>query len=71
MAGANYTKEMWIKEAGEATLPTRWLKTMQSVLCVYGDNQCSVARCHCGTTFFTGRKGMDFQLFLTYLITKS
>ncbi len=31
MAGANYTKEMWIKEAGEATLPTRWLKDRMDV----------------------------------------
>ena len=26
IAGANYTKEFWIKEAGEETLPTEWLK---------------------------------------------
>jgi glyoxylase-like metal-dependent hydrolase (beta-lactamase superfamily II) len=31
MAGANYTKEMWVKEAGEATLPTRWLKDRMDV----------------------------------------
>ncbi|HXA02925.1 MAG TPA: MBL fold metallo-hydrolase [Cytophagaceae bacterium] len=26
LAGANYTKEIWIKEASEETLPTQWLK---------------------------------------------
>jgi glyoxylase-like metal-dependent hydrolase (beta-lactamase superfamily II) len=31
MAGANFTKELWIKEAGETTLPTRWLKDRMDV----------------------------------------
>jgi glyoxylase-like metal-dependent hydrolase (beta-lactamase superfamily II) len=31
LAGANYGKEGWIKEAGEASLPTQWLKDRMTV----------------------------------------
>lgn len=31
IAGANYTKEFWIKEAGEKTLPTQWLKDRMDI----------------------------------------
>lgn len=31
IAGANYGKEYWIKEAGEENLPTQWLKDRQEI----------------------------------------
>jgi glyoxylase-like metal-dependent hydrolase (beta-lactamase superfamily II) len=31
MAGGSYTKEFWIKEAGEETLPTEWLKDQMDI----------------------------------------
>lgn len=31
IAGANYGKEFWIKEAGEENLPTQWLKYRQEI----------------------------------------
>ena len=31
MAGANYTKEFWMKEASEATLPTQWLNDRMDI----------------------------------------
>ncbi|HTA62106.1 MAG TPA: MBL fold metallo-hydrolase [Bacteroidia bacterium] len=31
IAGANYTKEFWIKNAGEKTLPTEWLKDRMNI----------------------------------------
>jgi len=31
IAGGNYTKEFWIKEAGEETLPTVWLKNKMDI----------------------------------------
>jgi cyclase len=31
IAGGNYTKEFWIKEAGEETLPTEWLKDKMDI----------------------------------------
>jgi glyoxylase-like metal-dependent hydrolase (beta-lactamase superfamily II) len=31
IAGANYTKEFWIKNAGEKTLPTEWLKDKMDI----------------------------------------
>jgi len=32
IAGGNYTKEQWIKEAGAETLPTEWLKDTQDII---------------------------------------
>ncbi len=31
IAGGNYTKEFWVKEAGEETLPTQWLKDRMDI----------------------------------------
>jgi len=31
IAGGNYTKEFWIKEAGEKTLPTQWLQDRMDI----------------------------------------
>ncbi|HXD93012.1 MAG TPA: MBL fold metallo-hydrolase [Bacteroidia bacterium] len=31
IAGGNYTKEFWIKNAGEKTLPTKWLKDKMDI----------------------------------------
>lgn len=31
IAGGNYTKEFWIKEAGEKTLPTQWLQDKMDI----------------------------------------
>jgi glyoxylase-like metal-dependent hydrolase (beta-lactamase superfamily II) len=31
IAGSNYSKEFWIKEAGEETLPTQWLKDKMDI----------------------------------------
>ena len=31
LAGGNYTPEMWIKDAGAETLPTRWLKDSMTI----------------------------------------
>jgi glyoxylase-like metal-dependent hydrolase (beta-lactamase superfamily II) len=31
LAGGNYTKEFWIKEAGEETLPTQWLQDKMDI----------------------------------------